>query len=248
LGGCVLVSGALLVLVVQRMRSRNSDLRHSNERLREQSERDPLTGLANRRHFTNRVRELAPDGRLQGCLILLDIDHFKRINDQHGHAMGDAVLQEAALRLRQALREDDLVVRWGGEEFLIAVQAQDPAYALQLGQRLLDQFGAEPLLRDGKSIPMEASLGLVCLPLPPHGLNLPWPQALALADRLMYRAKALGRNQGWCLLGAELPSEEALRAVADLQGDVPWPASVQLRVLNGPHRTKAQAHEEALPG
>ncbi len=97
-------AGVLLLFVVallhRRVRESNAALVTSNELLKRQSERDPLTGLANRRHFQDAMRRLAADGRLEGTLFLLDIDHFKQINDVHGHAAGDAVLVEVAQRLR----------------------------------------------------------------------------------------------------------------------------------------------------
>ena len=88
-----------------------------------QSERDPLTNLANRRHFLSVMQaEQARGGAeagFDGALLLVDIDHFKHVNDSHGHAAGDIVLCEVARRLNEAVRGDDLVVRWGGEEFLV---------------------------------------------------------------------------------------------------------------------------------
>ncbi len=90
----------------------------ANEKLRFSSEHDPLTGLSNRRYFNERV--LAVDGGrpVGGCVLLADLDHFKRINDTHGHPAGDAVLAAISQRLAAALRENDKLVRWGGEEFL----------------------------------------------------------------------------------------------------------------------------------
>ncbi len=125
LSACVVLSAVLLAFAYQRIRKTNSALAVTNARLKVQSERDPLTGLANRRYFQAAIKALsgeAQSDRLSGAVFLIDIDHFKRINDVHGHAVGDSVLVEVARRLTAALRDDDLVVRWGGEEFLIVVK------------------------------------------------------------------------------------------------------------------------------
>src|SRR5690606_7256078 len=97
-----------------------------NDELAYRSAHDPLTGLFNRRSFQDRMRsrtgEAAPRLGSADCFTLLDIDHFKRINDEYGHATGDAVLVEVGRRLRSAMRESDMVLRWGGEEFLVYSQ------------------------------------------------------------------------------------------------------------------------------
>jgi len=106
LAGCFVVFGILLVLLYQRVRKTNAALATSNEQLKIQSEIDPLTGLANRRHFQLAIKRLADDGKLCGTVFLIDIDHFKRINDRFGHAAGDAVLVDVSRRLREAVRAD----------------------------------------------------------------------------------------------------------------------------------------------
>jgi len=130
LGACVAVSLGLLHQASRRVRRTNEALAHSNASLRRQSETDPLTGLANRRHFQAVIRRLAGPEGLTASVFLLDVDHFKRINDGFGHAAGDAVLTELARRLREAVRDDDLVVRWGGEEFLIVARTPKPCTRL----------------------------------------------------------------------------------------------------------------------
>ena len=124
LGGCVLVSLGLLYQAFRRVRRTNQALAHSNASLKRQSETDPLTGLANRRHFQAAIKSLSSGEGLAASVFLIDIDHFKRINDSYGHAAGDAVLVDIAGRLREAVREDDLLVRWGGEEFLIVTRSR----------------------------------------------------------------------------------------------------------------------------
>ena len=116
------VMGLAIVLVTilyRRVRETHQKLEASHLQLQAQSERDPLTNLANRRHFQAVMTKLSADGGFEGALLLVDIDHFKHVNDVHGHAAGDQVLIEVAQRLNEAVRSEDLVVRWGGEEFLI---------------------------------------------------------------------------------------------------------------------------------
>jgi len=187
----------IIVLLVQRGRRANALLASTNELLKVQSERDPLTGLANRRHLQQVMRRLAEDGRLAGTVFLMDIDHFKRINDVHGHAAGDKVLVEIASRLRTMLREQDLVVRWGGEEFLVIVQALSPEQVEALAQRLLAALAAEPVDTGSGRIGVTASIGFATLPLEPDGLALSWDRAVELVDTTMYLAKAHGRNRAY---------------------------------------------------
>ncbi|PTT93147.1 hypothetical protein DBR42_00550, partial [Pelomonas sp. HMWF004] len=182
LGGCVLVSLGLLYQASQRVRRTNQALADSNASLKRQSETDPLTGLANRRHFQASIHSLASGEGLAASVFLIDVDHFKRINDSFGHAAGDAVLIEMARRLREAVRDDDLIVRWGGEEFLIVARTRDGLFAPQLAQRLLDLIGDRGVLYEGRDIRITASIGFVSLPVPPHGLRLSWERAIDLAD------------------------------------------------------------------
>jgi diguanylate cyclase (GGDEF)-like protein len=233
LAGCIVLFAALMVLAYKRIRRTNKALASTNERLKIQSERDPLTGLANRRHFQAAIRELADEGRLSGTVFLIDIDHFKRINDVHGHAAGDSVLIEVAQRLRSALREDDLVVRWGGEEFLIVVKARDAAFARALAQRLLDLI-AQPAVRHGaQTIAVTASIGFASFPIEPHRLTLNWERAIDLVDTVMYMAKAHGRNKAYGIEQIEAADETQLTHIASRM-EAAWHAGeVKLVALQG---------------
>ena len=231
-GACVLLSAALLSLAYRRIRRTNAALAQANESLREQSERDPLTGLSNRRHFQSVIRQA--DAGLRGSLFLIDIDLFKRINDQWGHAAGDSVLIEVARRLRAVLREQDLVVRWGGEEFLILIRSPDPLDAGHLAQRLLDQVGSKPVMHGSQAITVTASIGYACFPLQPHGVVLDWERALDLADTAMYMAKAHGRNKAYGVTAMEARhADEALVLGAQLESA--WHAGrAQIHCVQGP--------------
>jgi diguanylate cyclase (GGDEF)-like protein len=198
----VALAGALL----QRLRSTGRRLQEGNALLQTQSERDPLTQLANRRHLQRLMQP--DDGRevppFEGSLLLIDLDHFKHINDRHGHAAGDAVLVEVARRLRATLRDDDLIVRWGGEEFLVIGRGltQDQAQALAL--RLLTTIGGAPIplpTPDPDAVDdtereahVSASIGYACFPIEPTRLAVSWAHAIDLVDTALYLAKAHGRN------------------------------------------------------
>lgn len=234
LGGCVVVSLGLLYQAFRRVRRTNEALAHSNASLKRQSETDPLTGLANRRHFQAAIRNLSGPEGLVGSVFLVDVDHFKRINDSFGHAAGDVVLIEMARRLREAVRDDDLIVRWGGEEFLIVARSRESSFAPQLAQRLLDLIGGRSVRHDGRNIHVTASIGFVSLPLPPHGLRLSWERAIDLVDTVMYLAKAHGRNKAY---GVERIDAADALAAAQLTArlEAAWSEGrVGLMALSGP--------------
>jgi diguanylate cyclase (GGDEF)-like protein len=240
LGGCVVVSLGLLYQAFRRVRRTNEALAHSNASLKRQSETDPLTGLANRRHFQAAIKGLSGQGGLSASVFLIDIDHFKRLNDSHGHAAGDTVLVEIARRLREAVRDDDLIVRWGGEEFLIVARTREGMFAPQLAQRLLDLIGGRPVRHAANDIEVTASIGFVSLPIPPHGLRLSWERAIDLVDTVMYLAKAHGRNKAYGI--DRIQAEDAL-AAAQLTArlEAAWSEGlVGLQLLSGPARTAGE--------
>ncbi|WP_077035480.1 GGDEF domain-containing protein [Pelomonas sp. KK5] len=236
LAGCIVVTSVLMGLFYQRVRRTNEALAHSNATLKVQSERDPLTGLANRRHFQAAIREATGDGKLKGSLFLIDIDHFKRINDVHGHAAGDSVLVEVARRLRSAVREDDLVVRWGGEEFLIFARTREQAYAQGLAQRLLDLIGQPVVHSEYKRIPTTASIGFASFPMPPHELSMGWERAIDLVDTVMYMAKAHGRNKAYGIEHVGAVTEDDLARITTSMEAACHEGRLRLVALQGPVR------------
>lgn len=219
------LAGAVVGLLVLRARDATRRLRHSEALLRVQSERDPLTGLANRRHF----REvLATQGAgFQGALMLVDIDHFKRINDEFGHPAGDAVLVEVARRLDSSVRAGDLVCRWGGEEFLIYAPDLQGESLDALALRVLRALGDEAIpLGEKRVLPISASLGYAAFPLPVHAVALGWERAVNLVDMALYTAKSMGRDRAVGLQSVRAADSAALETVeadfeaARLAGDV----------------------------
>jgi diguanylate cyclase (GGDEF)-like protein len=231
-------AGVLLLGVVallhRRVRESNAALATSNEQLKRQSERDPLTGLSNRRHFQEAMRRVAADGRLEGTLFLMDLDHFKQINDVHGHAAGDAVLVEMAQRLRATLREQDLVVRWGGEEFLILVRGLAPEPVEQLAQRLLGTVAGSSVDTAAGPVDVSASIGFATFPLEPADYAPTWEEAIGLVDTALYLAKAHGRNRAYGVRLLNARSAAELAAVT--RGlEAAWrDGTVALVLLQGP--------------
>jgi diguanylate cyclase (GGDEF)-like protein len=157
------------------------------------AERDPLTGLGNRRHLDRRCAELLPAARQASqplALALLDIDHFKVINDRYGHAVGDRVLVMLAQLLRENMRTGDVLVRYGGEEFVIVLPGMSPDLAAEVCERLRERVAVYPWAGlCGAGAALTLSIGLSGAP--PHDL-----QALLLsADQALYQAKHGGRNR-----------------------------------------------------
>lgn len=166
------------------------------QRLRELSSLDSLTRLLNHRAIFQRLEEELARAARKGqavSVVLADFDHFKRVNDTHGHLAGDAVLRSAAQLFRQLLRASDAVGRYGGEEFLVVLPDTDLEAGVRTAQRL--RAGLEKLavpLASGTKIHVTASFGVACAAELPGPAS---PEALvALADTRLYEAKAAGRN------------------------------------------------------
>lgn len=226
--GIALVSASFLLLTAILYRKLQTIRRLEGEKiqlLNQQSTHDPLTSLFNRRYFealmesegTPQVRRRGGEEKIVRAFLLIDLDHFKQINDRHGHAMGDAVLVEIARRLQSALRESDVCVRWGGEEFLIFVRATNLDTLEELALRILRTVGSEPVAFQGSSIRVTASIGYLPQPLPPDGVLLPWLRAIGLADKACYLAKNHGRN---CAFGIHAVSSGDASSLAEMERDL----------------------------
>ncbi|RVT83628.1 GGDEF domain-containing protein [Inhella crocodyli] len=194
-------------------------LRHNQDLLKALSERDALTGLANRRQF-HAVMAARGAQALEGSLVLIDIDHFKRINDGHGHAGGDVVIKTMADRLSQAVRDGDMVVRWGGEEYLVYAPTLKGTYTKQWVERLMPVLCGTPItLPDGHTLDVTCSMGFVTLPIPPLGVTLGWERALNWADLALYAAKNRGRRRAIGIAGLHVNDEVSLAQVeSDFDG------------------------------
>ena len=156
---------------------------------------DPLTSLHNRRFFDEALElEAARSRRSDGSLglLVLDMDHFKWINDRYGHQAGDDVLVETARRLEPVLRGGDLLARYGGEEFVVLLPDTPPSRLREIAERLRRAVSSVPYVtEDGLQLAVTVSVGGACDPDHARGAN----ELLGLADKALYRAKALGRDQ-----------------------------------------------------
>jgi diguanylate cyclase (GGDEF)-like protein len=166
-------------------------LRQRIDRLRAEADLDPLTGLANRRRFRLALgRELERFRRYETpcALILLDIDHLKRINDAHGHSVGDVMIRHVAATLAGASRDNDTAARLGGEEFALLLAGVNEKQAINAARRLQPALSAEPIAGSGVAT---VSLGVAACPAHANSER----SLYAAADKALYRAKNEGRNQ-----------------------------------------------------
>ncbi|WP_367301829.1 GGDEF domain-containing protein [Janthinobacterium sp. GW458P] len=217
----VLAMGSAIVgLLYRKVRHANVQLKVKNQELKRQSSRDPLTALYNRRHFQEFMRSHAgkpvhpPAGsEVVGALFLLDVDHFKHINDRYGHAAGDLVLTTIAETLHDVLRETDMIVRWGGEEFLAFLPAVARDGLDDIALRILNGVAAQSIAYQGQAIGVHVSVGFAPYPLAPLGLPLTWERSVNLIDMALYLAKAHGRNRAYGLRGFRHVERTTLEAV-----------------------------------
>jgi two-component system cell cycle response regulator len=193
-----------------RLKTLQDELRQRNAELDRISRTDPLTGLANRRHLDEQLISQAQSARRHGhpmSIALIDVDQFKVINDTYGHAVGDDVLREVAHRLRTTARAEDIVGRWGGEEFVVILPYCDPDSSFAMGERLRESIAELPIeTRDHDVVPVTVSVGCAT----GHDLHV-----VERADIALYAAKERGRN---CTV--VLP----VNPPAPLSDDLPQPA------------------------
>jgi diguanylate cyclase (GGDEF)-like protein len=208
----------LLGWQTSRVRVARKAAEHLNTELKEASLTDPLTRLHNRRFFqivvereiTRVLREYsAGGGRVRTkqfpnrdiVFYLVDIDHFKSVNDLHGHHIGDSMLIQAARRIRSVMRQSDMIVRWGGEEFLVISYPTERDQAEILARRIMEEFSTRPFtFADSISIRKTCSIGWAPFPwFVKDPAALDYEEVLKLADRALYLAKESGRN---CAVGS----------------------------------------------
>jgi len=197
----VLSSIAILAGQLSRLRldqrAQKTELRVALERIRLLATRDELTGLPNRRHAQDLLTlegSRATRERMQLSLCLMDIDHFKRINDTLGHAAGDQVLRLVARNATLALRETDVLTRWGGEEFLLLLPNTSIADAEAVVERVRQRLGSVDTWREQPQLRVTFSGGITA-----HREGEDMQETIARADALLYRAKDAGRD---CVLYA----------------------------------------------
>jgi len=249
---------------------RQQDLERVNEELAQASITDALTGLANRRFLNEYIEKevallhrrydrlaegpLTPE-LLDLAFMMIDLDHFKTINDSAGHAAGDAVLRQVRDLLKAVSRSSDIIVRWGGDEFLLVARDLSGERLSELAEHIRAQVGKQVFeIGEGRVVRTTCSVGFACYPFFREQLDaLSWEQVIGVADRALYVAKASGRN-AWVgfhpgltalpiqgLFGSichgtqQLVREGRLRvssSVADARTLV-WEAPVQANAANG---------------
>ena len=212
----------------QELAHKNALLQQAYLQQQEASFTDPLTQLRNRRflmahiedeialtlrRFERAQRHPASDAAPDHDLVfyMLDIDFFKSVNDQHGHAAGDAVLVETARRLRSAIRESDFLIRWGGEEFLLVARATHAGEGAVLAERLRCAVAEQAFeIGDGKALPVTCSVGFASFPFCAAQPRLAtWSEVTRIADQALYVAKQDGRNRWAGIEAAHPPRDRA---------------------------------------
>lgn len=174
-------------------------LREANEKLHTLAITDGLTGISNRRAIFERLRgEIFRAGRENStfCLIMLDIDHFKKVNDTYGHGAGDKVLVEIVNRIKSELRPHDDIGRYGGEEFLVGISKADSKISRIIAERLRKCICERPFQVEDRKIDVSISLGVVdFMPSKDHDINDLLEGMIKAADIALYKAKEAGRNR-----------------------------------------------------
>ena len=200
---------------------KNLELERAYKALEEVSLTDQLTGLRNRRFFLQHVESDVAlslrgyDGGEPGTdsdlvFYMVDLDHFKEVNDRHGHAAGDSVLVQMKDRLREVFRESDYLVRWGGEEFLVLARATDRSGAHVVAERIRHAVSSRDfVLPDGTPLARTCSIGFACYPFTPsHPRLMSWSQVVELADVGLYISKHSGRD-AWTAVHATAAAQPA---------------------------------------
>jgi diguanylate cyclase (GGDEF)-like protein len=201
----VLVMGLLSTALIVATGMFSTALARLGERQRLEARRDSLTDCLTRRVFGEHFTRESERSRRLGlglAVLFVDLDHFKRVNDAWGHAVGDLALEGAARRIEGALRETDLLFRWGGEEFLVLMPHTDPAEVGPVAERVRAAIAAEPLLllADIGPVRLTASVGAAVARRLPDDAE----QLIGRADAACYRAKQQGRDR---VVVAEPPDE-----------------------------------------
>lgn len=208
-----------------RVKRLQDELRQRNDELESISRTDALTGLPNRRHIQEYLTKTAATARRRDeamAVLVIDIDHFKWVNDRHGHAAGDAVLREVSARLDRRIRGEDMVGRWGGEEFLVVLPTTSASGAMVLAEQVRRVVAARayPLPGDGTT---KVTISLGCA----AGQEAGAEALVRSADAALYDAKRTGRNRVVLADGGVLPQppggadREGNEAADQEEGDEP---------------------------
>lgn len=181
----------------QEVKERTEQLREKNKALQKLATTDSLTGLLNRRALFTQAEKLQAQAKRHGqalAVVMLDLDHFKQVNDRYGHAMGDEVLVALADEVRRQFRDTDICARTGGEEFTLILDGSSAADAAKKVEQLSAAFKGQPFTSDNEQFSVSLSAGVIAWD-PEHSLD----KALDAADKLLYQAKQKGRD---CVVAA----------------------------------------------
>ncbi|WP_051333726.1 GGDEF domain-containing protein [Aliagarivorans marinus] len=180
----------------------NRELEQAKQLLEAQSSKlekmaysDPLTGVLNRRRLEQLADAAFASHHHRGCVLLSDLDHFKRVNDQWGHDAGDAALIHFVEIVQSVFRDSDRIARIGGEEFACLLPGADKQQGWQVAERMREALESSPLDYKGEQIPMTVSSGMVVLA---EGEAIQLAELLSRADKCLYQAKQTGRNKTVC--------------------------------------------------
>lgn len=209
----VLIAATLIALACAALGWAFRRIRKANARLLFESQHDALTTLYNRRYFNEQILAAAGDEPFQGCVLLIDLDHFKRINDTHGHPAGDAILAAAGKRMANVLRNGGRIVRWGGEEFLALLDPMSDAELSAMTHRLLSAIREDPVAWYGKKIQCTVSIGCGRFPVRGARVAVSLERAIGLVDKALYEAKRRGRNRACLLTFVNAATEQDLAAI-----------------------------------
>ncbi len=186
----------------QEVKERTEQLREKNQALKKLATTDSLTGLVNRRALFTQAEKLQAQAKRHGqalAVVMLDLDHFKQVNDRYGHAMGDEVLVALAEELRRQFRDTDICARTGGEEFTLILDGSSAADAAKKVEQLSAAFKGQPFTSDNEQFSVSLSAGVIAWD-PQQSLD----KALDAADKLLYQAKQKGRD---CVVAASDSAE-----------------------------------------
>ena len=198
-----LIAGIFLFIKLTELVKAHRALKERNIKLHELSYIDNLTGTHNRNYLQMKLNDstgffanLNSRGGIRTGFFMVDVDYFKRINDTEGHMFGDIILRKFADRLKKAVRSGDMIIRWGGEEFLVVTSPADSSLSAEIAERILSAARSNPFSDGQKEIHVTCSVGYCLFPFGgADDSGVTWKDAVKSADCALYEAKRRGRNQ-----------------------------------------------------
>jgi diguanylate cyclase len=172
------------------VRTQMLELAEENDRVSQEATQDPLTGLGNRRRLDAALLELTVDAPIPSCLLFIDLDNFKNVNDRFSHAIGDGVLKAVADILRFESRDSDLAARYGGDEFVVLLRGTPLSAAVRVAERIRAAVSARPWGRISPGLHAEVSIGIA-----EHHAGMTYEDVMGAADAALHAAKDLGRDR-----------------------------------------------------